>query len=74
METIFDFNPTHEELREITLIPKDEYLRISTDDSRASGLALLFYLRGNKRMMHKYYNQIKDVNLRNSFKRTISHP
>ena len=74
METIFDFNPTQEELREITLIPKEEYLRISNNDTRARGLAMLFYLRKDKRMMNKYFKRIQDVNMRNSFKRTISHP
>ena len=35
---------------------------------------MLFYLRKDKRMMNKYFKRIQDVNMRNSFKRTISHP
>ena len=72
METIFEHNVTTDELREITLIPKEEYLRIADDDSKARGLAMLFYLRGDKKKMKKYFKLIKSVDMRNSFIRTIS--
>ena len=74
METIFDFNPTEEELKKITLVPKEEYLRVFDDDSKALDNTWLFYLRGDNQRMHHYFNQIKNVDMRNSFKRTIYHP
>lgn len=72
MESIFDFNPTERERYVITGFTREDMAWVD-DDSKARGVAMLFFLRGNKRMMRKYLKRISDVNMRNSFMRTISH-
>lgn len=74
METIFDYNPTEYETKHIAAIPKELYLSLIDEDSANFHLAVLFYNRGEYKKMKKYANRIKDVNLRNSFWRTVTHP
>lgn len=75
METIFDHNPTKEELDLLGRhIPKDRYESIVGDNTRYRDLAALFHIRGKKWKMRKYINKVTNVDMRNSFFRTIYHP
>ena len=74
METIYDYNPTKEEWIQLGYMPRDHYERIVGDDSRNLDLALLFYIRGKKWKWKKYIGKVKDVDMVNSFYRTIYHP
>ena len=74
METIYDYNPTKEELKELGNIPKEQYERIIGDNSRYLDLARLFHIRGKKWKWKKYIGKVKDVDMVNSFYRTIYHP
>ncbi len=74
METIYDYNPTKEELEQFVNIPKERYEIIVDDDCRFRDLALLFWIREKKWKMRRYINKVKDVDMRNSFFRTIYHP
>lgn len=75
METIFDFNPTPYELRQVTgSVKKELYLELFGNDSRCRDLAMLFYLRDDKKMMKYYADRISNISMRNSFYRTINHP
>ncbi|MBQ1667907.1 MAG: hypothetical protein II063_08040 [Prevotella sp.] len=75
METIFDYNPTKEELRRLgRQIPKDKYESIVSDNSRYRDLAALFHIRGKEWKMRKYINKVTNIDMRNSFFRTIYHP
>ncbi|MBR5102385.1 MAG: hypothetical protein IK092_04615 [Muribaculaceae bacterium] len=74
METIFDFNPTPKELNSLTgIIDETKYKSLFGADSCNFDIAMLFYIRGNNRLMKKYAKRIKNVNMQNSFWRTISH-
>jgi len=76
MKTIFDFNPTKEELYNITAYPdKQEYLSCYKDsaDDLNRHLALLFWYRNKPIKMRLYARRIKDIDIRNSFWRNISH-
>ena len=74
METIYDYNPTKEELNQLGNIPKELYMRNVGDDSRNLDLALLFHIRGKKWKWKKYIGKVKNVDMVNSFYRTIYHP
>ena len=74
METVYDYNPTKEEWNQLCYMPRDRYERIVGDDSRNLDLALLFHIRGKKRKWKKYISKVKNVDMVNSFYRTIYHP
>lgn len=73
METIYDYNPTKEEWDHLGYLPRERYERIVGDNSRYLDLARLFHMRGEKRKMRKYINKVKNVDMVNSFYRTIYH-
>ena len=74
METIFNYNPTKKELESFLDISQEEYNELLDEDCKNRDLAALFHMRGQKRKMMKYINKVKDVDMRNSFFRTIYHP
>lgn len=74
METIYDYNPTKEEWEQLGYMPRERYERIVSDNSRYLDLARLFHIRGKKWKMRKYINKVTNVDMRNSFFRTIYHP
>lgn len=60
METIFDYNPTPEELRYLTDETADAYRgRVASDDALRA-LSILFSLRGDEERADWYANQISD--------------
>lgn len=79
METIFGHNPTEEEVRKIVgSMTKEKYLwLISLDKENNDGyrdIAYLYYYRRNMFKVRRYARKIKDMNMVNSFWRTITHP
>lgn len=73
METIYDYNPTKEEWSQLGYMPRDRYERIVDNDSRYLDLAYLFHIRGKKWKWKKYIGKVKNVDMVNSFYRTIYH-
>lgn len=75
MKTIFDFNPTEQELDDI--IPsynsKDDYLKdfSGKNDSINLHLAMLFAKRNNKLRMYWYLSKVSDKQLRFDFLNAI---
>jgi len=70
METIFDYNPTEEELGRFNLRTQkqiDEIKRLYEEypdvDSINYQLGLLFAIRGDKRKANKYWSYIKDKSM-----------
>ena len=74
METIYDHNPTKEEWKQLGYMPREQYESIVDDDCRFYDLARLFHIREKKWKMRRYINKVKDVDMKNSFFRTICHP
>ena len=75
METIFDHNPTEEELYEfIGTTDKKEYMSSTSQDSAYMKIAFLYYYRGKINKARKYVKMIENCNLVNSFWRTVKHP
>lgn len=76
METIFDYNPTSEELNRIGYIKitKDMYLERFNTDTYNIDLAYLMYFRNNRSAMKVYIEKVDDTMRVISFWRTISHP
>lgn len=75
METIFDHNVTEEEkIQIIGNISKDLYFSFVGADSAIQDIAYLYYIRKDIRNMKKYANKIINIDLRNSFWRTVRHP
>ena len=78
IKTVYDFNPTPEELKRIPLASlsssKEEYLRSASEDTIYQGLAYLHYYRGNYLRMKWYALKMKDLDMIHSFFRTITHP
>lgn len=62
METIYDHNPTHEELEAIgkNSLPKEEYLKILDHESAWFGLALLFRHRNDTKNEKRAWSHIPD--------------
>ena len=61
METIFDYNPTSEELQWLSgSFNKEQYLHVITHDGALSDLATLFALRLNDKRSREYANKILD--------------
>lgn len=60
METIYDHNPTQEELKELgaNFWTKDEYLKILCPESMWFELALLFRLRKDKKNEARAWSHI----------------
>ncbi len=57
METIFDFNPTEKEVKEITgysLSEKTGYMDLLSDANRYMHISTLLYRRGEKEQALKY--------------------
>lgn len=73
METIYDHNPTQQEIERIGFLPKDLYMRLDADTLNHD-LALLFKIRGNRKKMKHYLSLIQDGRMVDSFFRTINHP
>lgn len=75
MLTFYDFNPTPEEIPFVSSLPKEKYLRIvQSPDSANYGIAWLFFIRGDKENMIKYAEKIKDIDYKNQFYISVSHP
>lgn len=79
METIFDHNPTEEEVRKIIgSMTKEEYLKFLTlDKDNNNGyydIAYLYYYRSNLPKMRKYSKKMTSINMINSFWRNVTHP
>ena len=74
METIFDHNPTKQELIEfIGTVDKEEYMNFASQNSAYMEIAFLYYYRGEKRKAKKYIKKINNCDLVNSFWRTVKH-
>lgn len=79
METIFDHNPTDEEVRKIVgSMTQEEYLKFLTlDKDNNTGyydIAYLYYYRSNLPKMRKYSRKMTSINMINSFWRNVTHP
>lgn len=75
METIFDHNVTEEEkIQSIGTISKERYLSCMDYDTAIRDIAYLYYYRKDMRNMKKYANKIINIDLKNSFWRTVKHP
>ena len=82
METIFDYNISDEEKKNLFgyVFSKEEYNKdfdeneIEFIDNALVDLAYLFFYRGKKSVAEKYINRVSDVDLINSFWRTVYHP
>ena len=73
MGTIYDHNPTTEEIERIGFLPKEIYMKLEAD-TMYRDLAMLFKIRGNRKLMQKYLSLIQDCSMVDSFYRTIYHP
>ena len=73
METIYDYNPTEKEMESFINISRERYESIMDEDTKNRDLARLFNMRGKKWKMRRYINKVKDIDMRNSFFRTIYH-
>lgn len=66
METIFDYNPTDEELKRFGGREQFEWYRklrfdpFSNEDNANYALGLLFSMRGNKKRANEYWAKIND--------------
>lgn len=62
METIYDHNPTQEELKEFgaNFWTKDEYLNTFSSESMWFDLALLFRLRNDKQNESRAWSHVPD--------------
>lgn len=74
METVFDHAITPEECKYIGAYQeKEEYLKWRGESTANFDLALLYHLRGNKKMWEHYANKLSPEDSE-GFYRTISHP
>ena len=55
------------------LFSKEQYVKRIKQNDAYLDIAYLLHCRGHLRQARKYINKVKDVNMRNSFWRTISH-
>lgn len=68
METIFDYDPTPEELRSLAgPFGKERYLERVTPDDALAGLSMLFAMRRDGARADAYARRIEDDDLRFEF-------
>lgn len=68
METIFDHEPTAEELRYLTGPQSaEQYRQVTTEDQALAGLSMLFAMRGDSKRADAYARRIQDEDLRFEF-------
>ena len=75
METIFDFNPTKEELFDIlsdSNVDEDWYRTSFSSGTYVMHLCFLFHRRGKKKLLKHYLNKMTDLS-QLDFYRTVSH-
>lgn len=64
METIYDHNPTPEEIHYVGLdLPGAiKYAHLTSNDGHCANIASLYHFRKNKQKMDEYINKIQDAN------------
>lgn len=73
METIFDFNPSQEEIKRYGAgIPREKYAIILSPDSLNASIAYMLHARGDKRC--ELYAQKLPNEMKAEYYRTINHP
>lgn len=60
METIFDYDPTPDELRYLAGPDAESYRARVTADEALTGLSILFAMRGDEKLSDFYADQISD--------------
>lgn len=73
MKTVFDYNITPEEWRNISRMDKETYLSVVDEESANYDLALLFYERGEKEKARAFADKLPP-NTKNDFWRSVTHP
>ena len=73
VETIFDHGVTDDELSELMLESKNDYLYSIDQDTAYVDLYWLYDMRGDTNKAHKYLDSIQDLKYRNSITMTCCH-
>lgn len=59
METVWDYHPTAAEIEELSLISRDEYMRVNHETANLD-LFLLFSYRKENEKAAKYFNRLSE--------------
>lgn len=74
MKTIFDFNVTTEELKELGVSETESfYIKNIDEESANTDLAFLFWNRGEQEKAEQYAEKLPDL-VKNDFYRSVNHP